>query len=233
MGSLTFLLTGPGALLANLLAPVLEPVDDEAWHHFTVTLGLVFWLVLLLIAGLLWPMARRRWARLATAGSPAGAVRRHGRPPKVPCTRCGNAQARVTFAKLWGAAWRAEAVHLAVYVLVPLLFETARMALFIMFLPFTVMGVGEKRGMFEGTFDHLARPVCWVFVSYCPSPAAEFRALTPVEVAQCQQTGSCPRGPVLIRDGARWQWKLLWAALAVPWIVLWWRKPPSPPRRKA
>lgn len=230
MGSLTFLLTGPGALLANLLAPFLDPVDDEAWHHFTVTLGLVFWLVLLLIAGLLWPMVRRRWGRIATGGSPAGAIATWPSVRSVMHALRESA-GRLTLAKLWGAAWRAEAVHLALYVLVPALFETARMVLFIMFLPLTVMGVGEKRGMFEGTFDHLARPVCWVFVSYCPSPAGEFRTLTPVEVAQCQQAGTCPHGPVLVRDGARWQWKLLWAALAVPWIVLWWRTPPSRPRQ--
>lgn len=217
---MTSLVTAPGAMLAELFVPARVPGDDEVRHELVVTLGILFWLVLLPVGLVLWRMARRRWARAARRAGPriAGAARQLEADGVSAWRRVTRDW---TWPQVWGVVWRAEAVHLFLYAGVPLLFETARVVAFVAFLPFTIMGVGEKRGLYEGTFDHLARSVCWTFASSCPSPAAEFRQRTAGENAQCQRTGDCPGGPVLVRDNVGWPWKLAWAAIALPWIVLW------------
>jgi hypothetical protein len=217
---MTPLVTGPGVLLAELFGPPRVPGDDEVRHELVVTLGILCWVVLLPIGLVVWRVARRRWAGMARRARPriAGATRQlegDGLPAWRRITRDW------TWPQVWGVVWRAEAVHLFLYAGVPLLFETARVVVFGALLPLTIMGVGEKRGFYEGTFDHLARPVCWTFASSCPSPAAEFRQRTAAENAQCQRAGGCPGGPVLVRDDVGWPWKLAWAAIALPWIVLW------------
>ncbi|MEO8508150.1 MAG: hypothetical protein ABI593_11005 [Betaproteobacteria bacterium] len=216
---MTPLVTGPGALLAELFGPARVPGDDEVRHEFVVTLGILFWLVLLPVGGVLWRAVRRRSTRADGLAGPRIAGARQLEADGIAVWR--RITRDWTWPQVWGVTWRAEAVHLFLYAGVPLLLETARVVAFVAFLPLTIMGVGEKRGLYEGTFDHLARTICWTFASDCPSPAAEFRKRTATENAQCQRAGNCPGGPVLVRDDVRWPWKLAWAAIALPWIVLW------------
>jgi hypothetical protein len=122
---------------------------------------------------------------------------------------------------VWGAVWRAQVVHLALYAGVPLLLESARAIVFVLFLPLTVMGVGEKRGLYEGTLDHLAPPICWQFVSARRSPDSEPRAPTATEMQACVRPGRCEAHPVYYADPLGWTWKFAWAALSVLWIVRW------------
>jgi hypothetical protein len=215
MNRLTWLLTDPGGFLVDLLYPP-GFVESEAGAHLSVTLGLVFWIVLLLAARLAWPRFGPAVMRAGRYGTQRG-LRGLGSLSAM--------RGRWSWPVAWGAVWRAEAVHLGLVALLPAALETARVAAFVLFLPFSLMGVGEKRGLYEGTFDHLHRPVCWTFVSWCPSPSAEFAGVSWIEESRCRLQGGCPpAAPRLLGDRYASVWRLAWAVITLTWIVAWHRR---------
>lgn len=216
---MTPLVTGPGAMLAELFVPARVPGEDEARHELVVTLGILFWIALLPVGLVLWRAARRRWAGAARRAVPgiAGAARQLEEDGISTWRRITRDW---TWREVWGVVWRAEAVHLFLYAGVPLLSETARVVAFVALMPLMILGVGEKRGFYEGTFDHLARPVCWTFASTCRSPSHEFRSATESERAQCS-AGQCPPDSVWLVDPYWWVWKGAWAVIALAWIGRW------------
>lgn len=184
------LLTVPGQWLADWWVPLEAGADEtEARADLVVTLGLGFWLVALLVLALSW-----RWwgtpSRRAWAGARLGAAAHSG----LQLAR-GAAQ-RWDARQAWGIVWRAQLVHALVYVVAPALWAFARQVLFVITLPFSLMGFGDRTGSSGSWMDHLAQPGCWTFATLCHWPGGQ---------------------------GMLWA-KLAWAAIAVAWLVLWRQK---------
>lgn len=181
------LLTVPGGWLLALLAPSeMAASDSEAHADVVVTLGLGLWAAALALLALCW----RRWGRRY----PHNGLRR----PADTAARTGPQGANAALrrwdgAGLWGLAWRAQVVHGLVYAAAPLSWELAKVALFVVTLPFSVMSFGDRVDQSGGMLDHLLQPACWTFATVCPWPPG---------------------------SGAAWA-KLTWAVLAVAWVAYW------------
>ena len=218
MEYLTFLLTGPGEWLYDLL--LAAPMDDaayiEARGQLAVTLGLVFWGVMLLLLYVARWLLRQQFSGVAREG---GRIVRHGAHTLAPHWRTIVEQWSWPLA--WGVAWRAQVVHLALYAGLPLLWELARTVLFILFLPFTIMSFADQHGWYDGTLEHLRRPACWTFVTFCSGPHSGFLNDPVIDASQCRSAGDCPPGRVRIHDLGGWLWKLAWAAITMVWIHRW------------
>ncbi len=221
MDHLTFLLTGPGELLARLLVPFNPWDDNEARADLVVTLGLVFWVLLLAMVRLFWSVLWPRLRQSAVAGSQL-AQRESQATGRSAMLALQRFIGRWTWPEVWGAAWRAQVVHVALYAGWPLLWEAARIALLIVFLPFTILSFADqKRSTTDGTLDHLARPACWTFVTPCAGPRSDFLHTPVIEASQCRGAGDCPPGRAIISDFGGWGWKGLWAAISIVWIRIW------------
>jgi hypothetical protein len=222
--AIQYLVAGPGNVILDLFGLVSPAPSDESYLQRQVSwampLGIAFWIVVLLV---IYAMRRPRAAKSGDAGLGAvapGALRPIARRVS---SLWQSIRGKWTVRDMWGAAWRAEVVHLALYVGIPLSLETLRVIVFFLFLPLTVLGVGNKGPFFAGTLDHIASPVCWTFVSWCKSPSAEFRDLSPAEEALCR-AGRCPPPSSRMVDPFGWVWKLAWAAISLTWIGLWRRR---------
>lgn len=181
------LLTIPGGWLLALLAPSeIATSDSEARADLVVTLGLGLWAAALVLLALAW----RRWGRRQTRSGPKRPTDITARASQYAAPA---AKRRWNVAALWGLAWRAQVAHGLVYAAAPLLGALATAALFVIALPFSVMGFGDRVDHSGGVLDHLLLPACWTFATVCPWPPG---------------------------SGALWA-KLTWAVLAVTWVALW------------
>jgi len=225
---LTSWLLVPGEWLHRLLiGPVATGSETEG--EAVVVLGVVFWVLVAVAARVAWhfraPIAKRtdRLAAPMRARMPAIAA------------KADDLLARVdswTPRDVWSVVWRAEAAHLIVYVIPPLAIAAAKLALFYVFLPFSVMSFADQAGpLFR--LEPLDRPVCWTFASWCATPLAHYRGLTEKEEATCRPTGECPKTPIVARDPAKAAFKLAWFALALAWVARWHRRRHGPRGRAA
>ena len=184
------LLTVPGGWLLTLLAPPeIAASDSEARADLVVTRGLGAWAAALVLLALAW----RRWGRRCAHN---GLQRHTGVAAHAGQQAAHAAMRRWDGAALWGLTWRAQVAHGFVYAVAPLLWELATAALFIVALPFSVMGFGDRVDHSGGVLDHLLQPACWTFATVCPWPPGS--------------------GAVAA--------KLTWAVLAVVWVILWRRR---------
>lgn len=213
---LTPIVTAPGELLLALWNPSEFKAESEVRADLAISLGLLFWMLVLMSAALL----RRRWH--SSVSMLTGVAVGLGLAGWETAVRWWRTLAGPgAWQRTWGVVWRAEMAHLAVYGLLPLGIAAGRAVLFVLFLPFSVMSFADQPGG-SRAFDHLRRPQCWTFVSFCASPSAQFRALTASEESACQRGARCPTLPIAYSDRWQWAWKLLWAALAAWWIARWW-----------
>lgn len=187
------LLTVPGGWLLALLAlqvpSEIAASDSEVRADLVVTLGLGLWAAALVLLALAW----RLWGR---HGAHNGLKRQADITARAGQHAAHAAMRRWNGAALWGLTWRAQVLHGLVYAAAPLLWELAKVALFVIALPFSVMGFGDRVDQSGGVLDHLLQPACWTFATVCPWPPGSGAA------------------------GA----KLIWAVLAVAWVVLWRRR---------
>ncbi len=227
MDSLTFLLTGPGGLLTDLLLPTPAwPEDGEAHADLVVTLGIAFWLLTALVLRLFWALVRR-----SSPQAPARVLWTHAMAAPA---RAARWQGDGSWRPIWGWVWRAQAAHLALYGGVPLIWEAARWALLIVTAPLWVVGPGSGPGATDGTLAHWRQPACWTFVTLCPGPHSHFLHTSVIQASQCVG-GVCPPGITRLPDTGGWLAKGLWAALALAWILNGRRSAPAagPPRSGA
>lgn len=227
MVDLSPLLTAPGNLILSLLVP-LAASDDEARASLAVTIGLVFWLAVLLFGWLGASRLRRLYANARQTMRPADALILHGLNEAGSGAR--RAVESVSWPAVWGAAWRAEVVHLGLYVLVPLAWEGGRAVLIMVFFPLMMLGFGDKHvSATDGTLAHLRSPECWTFVGFCSGPRSDFLHEPVIDASTCVSPGNCAPGRALVPDSGGWLWKVLWALLSLAWIGAW-RNPPESTR---
>jgi hypothetical protein len=118
---------------------------------------------------------------------------------------------------VWAALWRAEAVHLGLFVVAPLLLGLLKLLLGIVFLPLLLVGFGDTD---LGTRDsHLREAGCWIALAPCSIADAsliEFPART--VAAPDSQANPTPREPF-----AEWPSAVtlrhLWFAAWLSWFV--------------
>lgn len=94
---------------------------------------------------------------------------------------------------LWSAIWRAQIVHLLVFIVMPVVIACVQIVITLLFFPFAIIG-----SMGNGTIEpgktitaHLAEPWCWV-----------------------------AGGPCSLTDTLHWPIRYIWLALWIGW-VLW------------
>jgi len=217
LDGLASLLAWPGELLVTAFSGA---ADDETYlariRDYALPLGIVVWL-LASFAARQWWLARRRpheaqaraesIIRVAREGSIA--VERAIAPPLRALERAWS------WPLVWGAAWRAQVVHLALYAVLPVLMSIAEAVFFTaLFFP------GNSVAKVYSSLSHLDHPVCWVFVSNCRSPDSSSRLLTEEEAAQCN-AGRCPSPSDTLIDSHRWMWKGAWALITIAWVLRW------------
>jgi len=223
--ALTSLLAAPGRALLMIFS---NPESDEMLisnvRDFALPLGIVCWLVALFVARVAWYATRRPEALARADRVTRYAVAMSRRIGHRVASQWRALAHEWTWPDVWGAAWRAEVVHLALYLGVPLLLESLRVLAFGLTLPFSVLG-GYKGETFAGAVKHLKNPVCLVFASNCRSPSHNFRSATDSEKAQCS-AGPCPPDTVWLVDPYWWVWKGAWAVIALAWIRRWRKRQP-------
>jgi hypothetical protein len=231
MESLSVLLTGPGEFIAGLL-PGAGAQDSEARADLAVTLGIVFWLALVVCVRLAIRAVLGGRSRHGVAGSTDSAA--HAAFDRAEAKARRGARSAVDplrrFLRGWtwpmatGAAWRLQLMHLVVYAAVPLLWVGVNFGFFAVTFPLRILGPGQGPGWYDGALDHLKRTTCWTFVTPCSGPRVE-----PGENAFFLGRPDCPPGrscsvPVPT-SGERlawaWFWKLLWLITGMVWIEGW------------
>ena len=213
MESAIALLTVPGNILLNLFLDADSPKELALRESLAPWLGAVFWLTLLLVFRLAGPIAR---ALRRSPGVPGTQERR--RAPTWRGYRDFKARDG------WAAIWRAQVVHLGLYLGLPLLWEAGRWVLIAVFLPILIIGFGDTHiAKTDGTLDHLRAPACWTFVGLCPGPRSQFLEDPVMDLSQCVRD-ACPPGQSKLPDFGGWGWKVTWLAISVTWVVLWLRK---------
>ena len=68
---------------------------------------------------------------------------------------------------VWSALWRAQAVHLCIFVLLPGVVALLHFAVGIVFLPFLLIGEGDRIITLGEQANHLAQGGCWVALMPC------------------------------------------------------------------
>jgi hypothetical protein len=68
---------------------------------------------------------------------------------------------------IWSALWRAQVVHLCIFVLLPGLVALLHFAVGIVFLPFLLIGEGDRVLTLGEQANHLAQGACWVALMPC------------------------------------------------------------------
>ena len=218
---LSLLLTVPGEWLISLWNPSYRAMQaeaqaadpslfaqgTEAHADLAISLGIAFWIVMVPVLLL---ALRRMRPRAHGFGKGLGTfVRRIA----------AGGTWRQMAGTVWRVAWRAQMVHLALFVLAPLLWLALRFVLFAVFMPFSVMSFADQSGpgSASSALSHLDRPACWTFVSRCNSPSAYFHR----DRADCQSNDDCSKAPIRLDD--RWlaTWKVAWLVMTALWIVVW------------
>jgi hypothetical protein len=187
----TLWLIVPGEWLYDLVgnAPA-DGVDPDA--AAVLLLGAVFWVIVFAVCRVAWDLRRPLARRFGRVAAPA----RAGLAEKARDLRVWIES--WTPRAAWSVLWRAEAAHLIVYVLPQLAIAGAKLALFVLFLPFSVMSFADQTGPLA-RLEPLDRPVCWTFASWCATPLVD-------------------------SNSAQIAFKLAWFALALVWIAAWHRR---------
>lgn len=68
---------------------------------------------------------------------------------------------------LWSALWRAQALHLVLFVLLPAAAAAMRTLLGVVLLPFLLVSAGERSASLGGEVAHLKEPACWLALLPC------------------------------------------------------------------
>ncbi len=195
---------------------------DQDRGNAVVTLGLAFWIVLLLVTWRLWHV----WRPHSTGRIATGHARSDDSWASELSGHAASTRAWLqswTLREAWGWALRLQATHLIVFVAPTLAVVLTKYALFILFFPLTIMSFADQTGPIA-RLEPLDRPACWTFVSWCVSPAASFRKRTDAERAACGDDKRCAESRVALPDRAQPYFKLAWVLLAMAWIGTWRRR---------
>jgi hypothetical protein len=229
----TWILT-PGEWITRTWAGLSPGAPESPW---AAVAGFLFWAALLVVLAFAWSHRRTvaRWMQ--------GQGQRQISLP-ADMTRAGHTLAvqaqllaRRTVSWLaawswpvaWSVLWRAQAVHLILYAALPLAILIVKATLVVALLPFSVMGFGDSSGPALGAVQTLKRPVCWTFLSYCPSPAATFGVYDPPAPEACRPGDPCGKRVVVYRDPGKAYFKVAWLVLVAGWLLKWRRR--RTPRR--
>lgn len=123
---------------------------------------------------------------------------------------------------VWAALWRAETVHLGLFVGVPALLGLLKSLLGIVFLPFLLLSFGDTHRQTRAS--HLGEAACWVALAPCSVAEAEFIALPVLARAASEKPPDlAPRGPLGELPTAltlRHLWFMLWLSWFVLFLVV-------------
>jgi hypothetical protein len=127
---------------------------------------------------------------------------------------------------IWAAAWRAQAAHLLLFVLVPLALTIGRTLLAIVFLPFFLIGEGDTNVNLSRSMDHLRQPDCWIVLAECSAAGRVLFELPWVDNGGTEE----PSGALSLADRytPHWpdavSWRHGWFVLWLVWFVVYLRR---------
>lgn len=130
----------------------------------------------------------------------------------------GPAPGAVSLAGLaWGALWRAQAAHVAVFAARPIVLALLQLAWALVALPFLLVGAGDRDVTVGVAVKHLASPGCWVALAPC--------ALAQREVFDLGGFGGPSTGREAAATGAAGESaaidvRQLWFAVWLVWLVV-------------
>jgi hypothetical protein len=215
---------GPGEWITRTWAGLPPGTPESPW---AAVFGFLFWVAVVVALALAWSYRRNvtQWVRRAGQGQvnlPVGTAR-VGRTlvskVHVLSATAISWRAAWSWPDAWNVLWRAQVVHLVLFIALPLVTWLAKAAFVVVLLPFSVMGFGNGESTLR-SLEPLRRPMCWTFLSYCPSPAATFGVYTPPEES-CRPGAECGKRVVLHSDPAKVYFKLAWLVLSMGWVGRW------------
>lgn len=122
------------------------------------------------------------------------------------------------------AAWRAQASHLAGYVLLPFLWAMTHAAFSLLLLPFLLLGAGDRDiDLTDGSLAHLQSPACWVALAPCEGPTSHWLNARYAEARRCASTGvhmTCPASSPFFSALSAFSWRQVWFAGWLSWFLL-------------
>lgn len=68
---------------------------------------------------------------------------------------------------IWAAAWRAEALHLAMFIVAPVLAALGKLAVAFAFPLLLIIGPGDPMLYVKRGTEHLRQPGCWLALAPC------------------------------------------------------------------
>lgn len=128
---------------------------------------------------------------------------------------------------LWAAAWRAQAVHLGLFVGGPLALFWLQQLLDVVLLPLTLTGFGDLDDQSPLLLPHLQHPGCWVALAPCGWAEQDLPGLPTRAVPDGAVEPFLPLPTAFI---GRHLWFVLWLA----WFIhgLWRSRAHQPNQRR-
>lgn len=123
---------------------------------------------------------------------------------------------------LWAAAVRAQIAHLLLFVLVPLLSVLMRVMFAIVFMPFFLLGGGDRNVQLGAPMSHLHDPRCWIALAPCAAADRTLFTLgetaTPPRNAAVRPTPSASANVV---DPLPVTWRHAWFLAWLAWFLVY------------
>lgn len=127
------------------------------------------------------------------------------------------------FDLIWSALWRAQALHLVMFIVLPALVAVAHVALGLTLLPFLLIGEGSRNVELGKQIAPLREPGCWIMLAECKLAARDVVAL-PAGIGGPRSLEEQPAIEAFmpLPSALTWRhvWLLAWLAWFLPFVVV-------------
>ena len=118
----------------------------------------------------------------------------------------------------WGAVWRAQALHLAFFVVPPLLIWLGKALIAGVFPLLVIVGPGDSSVHIAKGTEHLHEPGCWIALAPCPYAEARVPGLPALHESYENRVFKGREGPLAAWPDAL-NWRHVWFIGWLAWFL--------------
>lgn len=119
---------------------------------------------------------------------------------------------------IWSALWRAQILHLVMFIVLPALVAAAHVALGLTLLPFLLIGEGSRNVELGKQIAPLREPGCWVMLAECRLAARDVVAL-PTGVGGPRSLEEHPAVEPFMPLPSALTWRHVWLSAWLVWFL--------------